>query len=84
MVFNIAGTGAGYKSMKMLALQKALYQAGFLPEDAKDIYRVMEQAYKKIEANTDVSEFHVMGYSLGAAHAAFVAQLDQTRKTSNL
>lgn len=109
LVFNIAGTGAGYKSMKMLALQKALYQAGFhvinlssptylnfiinasqsnlpgfLPEDAEDIYRVMEQAYKKIEADADVSEFHVMGYSLGAAHAAFVAQLDQTRKTFNL
>ncbi|MEZ0122895.1 MAG: hypothetical protein AB9Q23_11415 [Candidatus Reddybacter sp.] len=109
LVFNIAGTGAGYKSMKMVALQKALYQAGFhvinlssptylnflinasqsnlpgfLPEDAEDIYRVMEQAYQKIEADADVSEFHVMGYSLGAAHAAFVAQLDQTRQTFNL
>jgi len=109
LVFNIAGTGAGYKSMKMQALQKALYQAGFhvinlssptylnflinasqsnlpgfLPEDAEDIYRVMELAYQKVEADADVSEFHVMGYSLGAAHAAFVAQLDQTRKVFNL
>jgi len=109
LVFNIAGTGAGYKSMKMLALQKALYKAGFhvinlssptylnfiinasqsnlpgfLPEDAEDIYRVMELAYQKIEADADVSEFHVMGYSLGAAHAAFVAQLDQSRKSFNL
>ena len=109
LVFNIAGTGAGYKSMKMVALQKALYKAGFhvinlssptylnflinasqsnlpgfLPEDAEDLYRVMELAYQKVEADADVSEFHVMGYSLGAAHAAFVAHLDQTRKTFNL
>lgn len=109
LVFNIAGTGAGYQSMKMQALQKALYQAGFhvinlssptylnflinasqsnlpgfLPEDAEDIYRVMEQAYNKISDDIDVSEFHIIGYSLGAAHAAFVAQLDQTRKIFNL
>ncbi|OUS13601.1 hypothetical protein A9Q89_02470 [Gammaproteobacteria bacterium 53_120_T64] len=109
LVFNIAGTGAGYQSKKMQALQKALYQAGFhvvnlssptylnflinasrsnlpgfLPEDAEDIYRVMELAYQKIKADADVSEFHVMGYSLGAAHAAFVAKLDQTRKSFDL
>ncbi|MBQ0718754.1 MAG: alpha/beta hydrolase [Gammaproteobacteria bacterium] len=109
LVFNIAGTGAGYKSQKMLALQKALYQAGFhvinissptylnflinasqsnlpgfLPEDAKDIYRVMEQAYKQIEGDVEVSAFHIMGYSLGAAHAAFVAELDQRRKVFDL
>jgi pimeloyl-ACP methyl ester carboxylesterase len=105
LVFNIGGTGAGYKSEKMVTLQKALHAAGFhvinlsspthqnflinasgsnlpgfLPDDAEDIYRVMEQAYKLVKADIEVSDFHVMGYSLGAAHAAFVAKLDQSRK----
>ena len=56
---------------------------GFLPDDAKDLHRVMLQAYEKIKGDIDVSEFHVMGYSLGAAHAAFVAHLDKTLKAFN-
>lgn len=109
LVFNIAGTGAGYNATKMVALQKALYQAGFhvinlsspthinflinatqsnfpgfLPEDAEDLYRVMEQAYNRVKEDIEVSAFHVMGYSLGAAHAAFVTHLDQRRRVFNL
>ncbi len=109
LVFNIGGTGASYKSKKMVALQKALYGAGFhvinlssptdlnflinasssnlpgfLPDDAEDLYRVMEQAYAQIKEETKVTGFHVIGYSLGAAHAAFVAKLDQTRKSFGL
>lgn len=57
---------------------------GFLPDDAKDLHRVMSKAYEKIKDDIDVSEFHVMGYSLGAAHAAFVAHLDKTLNTFNL
>ncbi len=57
---------------------------GYLPEDAEDIYRVMQQTYKQVKDDIEVSEFHVMGYSLGAAHAAFVTVLDQRLKAFDL
>lgn len=107
LVFNIAGTGAGHDSDKLVAMQKALYQAGFhvinigsptelnfqlsastnhtpgyVPDDVADIYRVMQQAYAYVKDKKDieVTGIHVAGYSLGAMHAAFVAELDQREK----
>ncbi len=56
---------------------------GNLPEDAADIYRVMEAAWQQIQADIEVSSFHLGGYSLGAGHAAFVAKLDEERKIFN-
>ena len=50
---------------------------GLLADDARDLYRVMQGAYEQIAHTIQVSEFYVTGYSLGAAHAAFVAKLDE-------
>lgn len=109
LVFSIGGTGSGYNNRNMVALQKALYQAGFhvinlsspthlnfllsassnhmpgyAPEDAKDIYRVMQQAYAAVKDDIEVTGMHVMGYSLGGLHAAFVAEIDRKEKQLNL
>lgn len=107
LVFNIAGTGAGHDSAKMVLLQKALYESGFhvinigsptelnfqlaastshtpgyTPDDVADIYRVLQQAYRHVKDQKPfaATAFHVAGYSLGAMHAAFVAELDQREK----
>ena len=50
---------------------------GLLADDARDLYRVMQAAYAKVAHTIEVSDFHVTGYSLGGAQAAFVAKLDE-------
>ncbi len=56
---------------------------GDLSEDAADLYRVMETAWKEVEGDIEVTSFHLCGYSLGASQAAFVAKLDEERRVFN-
>ncbi len=108
LVFLIAGTGASHQAPKVVAMMKALYQAGFhvvtlsspthpnfiisashshvpgdLTEDAADLYWIMENVWSKLKEDIEVSEFYLGGYSLGGTQAAFVAKLDEERKTFN-
>ncbi len=50
---------------------------GLLADDAHDLHRVMQAAYAAVAHTIKVSDFHLTGYSLGAAQAAFVAKLDE-------
>jgi hypothetical protein len=56
---------------------------GDLTEDAVDLYRAMEAAWKQVEGDIEVTSFNLSGYSLGATQAAFVAKLDEERKVFN-
>lgn len=56
---------------------------GDMSEDAADLYRVMECAWKQVADEIEVTSFQLCGYSLGAAQAAFVAKLDEERRTFN-
>ncbi|MFZ3207400.1 MAG: alpha/beta hydrolase [Geobacteraceae bacterium] len=53
---------------------------GDLAEDAADLYRVMEAAWKQVQGDIEVSSFNLCGYSLGANQAAFVTKLDEERR----
>lgn len=53
---------------------------GDLAEDAADLYRVMETAWKQVKGDIEVSSFNLCGYSLGASQSAFVAKLDEERR----
>lgn len=53
---------------------------GNLVEDAKDIYRVMELAWQKVQQDIDASAFYLTGYSLGGIQTAFVSLLDEEKK----
>ena len=55
---------------------------GLTGEDADDLYRAM-QAVRAQHPRLQVSAFHLTGYSLGALQAAFVSQLDETRRSFN-
>lgn len=55
---------------------------GYSPDDAEDLYRAM-QAIKARHPNLEVSDYLLTGYSLGALNAAFVSQLDETRRSFN-
>ncbi|WP_342348238.1 VacJ family lipoprotein [uncultured Nitrospira sp.] len=50
---------------------------GHLLEDSQDLYRVMRLAWLEHQSDVQVTEFHLTGYSLGAAQAAFVSKLDE-------
>ncbi|VGO19784.1 alpha/beta hydrolase [Pontiella sulfatireligans] len=108
LIFVVAGTGAQYKSPKMLVMKRQFYEAGFhvvcitspthmnfvvnassgmpgnTPEDAKDLYRVMEMAdaYAK-KKKAKISGYALTGYSLGGIESAFVAKLDSERRVFN-
>lgn len=56
---------------------------GHAEKDAEDIYRVFEMIWAELEDDIDVTSFNVTGYSLGGFNAAYVAKLDEERKSFN-
>lgn len=80
--------GAGYHVVQLSSptsydfMASASHTAtpGIGQEDAQDLYRVM-QAIRAQQADLPVSEFHLIGYSLGAFNAAFVSRLDERLKS---
>lgn len=56
---------------------------GVLKEDSRDLYRVMQMVWEKIKGDIEVSDFHLTGYSLGGAQAAYVSMLDEEGKIFN-
>lgn len=53
---------------------------GNLPDDAADLYGVMEKIWSQCKGRIEVSHFLLTGYSLGGTEAAFVAKLDDKYK----
>jgi pimeloyl-ACP methyl ester carboxylesterase len=82
--------GAGYHvvqlssptSFDFIAAASRYGTPGYSPDDAKDLYRVM-QAIRAQHHELPVTEFNLTGYSLGALNAAFVSKLDETRQSFN-
>lgn len=56
---------------------------GMLIRDNKDIYEVMKLAYNKIKEQVEVTDFYIMGYSLGGTNAAVLSYIDEKEKAFN-
>ena len=56
---------------------------GHAEKDAEDLYPVMEMIWKKLEGDIEVTLFNLTGYSLGGLISAYVAKLDDERKSFN-
>ena len=56
---------------------------GLLLEDNKDIYKSMKLAYNKIKDQVEVTDFYIMGYSLGGSNAAVLSYIDEKEKAFN-
>ena len=56
---------------------------GMLIRDNEDIYKAMKLAYNKIKDQVDVTDFYIMGYSLGGADAAVLSYIDEKEKSFN-
>ncbi|ARS48009.1 hypothetical protein [Ectopseudomonas hydrolytica] len=66
-------------SYDFMAAASRFATPGYSPDDADDLYRAM-QAVRAQHPHLEVSDFMLTGYSLGALHAAFVSQIDETRR----
>jgi hypothetical protein len=53
---------------------------GLLVEDAADLYRIMQLIRRYIRDEITITGYGLVGYSLGATNAAFVARLDQEKR----
>jgi len=56
---------------------------GLLLEDNRDIYKAMKLAYNKIKDQVEVTDFYIMGYSLGGTNAAVLSYIDEKEKAFN-
>ena len=56
---------------------------GHAQRDAEDLYRVMEMIWAELDEKIDATSFNLTGYSLGAFNSAFLAKLDEDRKSFN-
>ena len=50
--------------------------AGISPEDAQDLYNVIQRAVELIGSKIEITDYYLTGYSLGGLNAAFLSQLD--------
>ena len=56
---------------------------GHAQRDAEDLYHVMEMIWAELDDKIDATSFNLTGYSLGAFNSAFLAKLDEERKSFN-
>ena len=70
-------------SMNFITTASVTSLPGAIGADAVDLYRVMTMAWQQVKDRIKVSEFYLTGYSLGASEAAFVAKLDEEKRTFN-
>jgi hypothetical protein len=58
---------------------------GVLAQDAKNLYGIMQDVYQQVitEDGIKATSFSLTGYSLGGAHSAYVAKLDESNKVFN-
>ena len=56
---------------------------GMLISDNEDIYKAMKLAYDKIKDQVEVTDFYIMGYSLGGTNAAVLSYIDEKEKAFN-
>jgi pimeloyl-ACP methyl ester carboxylesterase len=54
---------------------------GLLAQDAEDIYRLMEHVRSQLQDEIAITGYDLVGYSLGGTNAAFVARLDEMRRS---
>ncbi len=61
------------------------HMPGDLAHDAENLYQVMNLVWAQVQAEEEVTatSFAITGYSLGGAHSAFIALLDEQRQVFN-
>lgn len=53
---------------------------GFMPDDCEDLYRVMRRIRDEVLPRELITGYCLTGYSLGGAHSAVIARMDEERR----
>lgn len=53
---------------------------GIIFDDSQDMYNIMKKSYEKIKDEMHVSNFYLIGYSLGATEAGMISYIDENEK----
>jgi len=77
--FNVVGVSSP-THINFLSAASRTGVPGHARYDAEDIYRVFEQIWGTLKEDIQVTDFYMVGYSLGGFNAAFVSKLDSERK----
>lgn len=56
---------------------------GIIYEDSKDIYNIMKEIKKTIEPEIKITDFYLVGYSLGGTEAGMLSYIDEGEKAFN-
>lgn len=56
---------------------------GLIVDDSEDIYKIMKEIDKKIASKVDVSDYYLVGYSLGGTEAGILSWIDEREKVFN-
>lgn len=56
---------------------------GIIMNDSKDIYEVMKVAFDTVSQKIEVTDFYLVGYSLGGTEASMISYIDEDKKTFN-
>ncbi len=56
---------------------------GMIVEDSEDIYKVMKEINKKISDEVEISDYYLVGYSLGGTEAGILSWIDEREKDFN-
>lgn len=56
---------------------------GIIIEDSEDIYHVMEAINEKITSELEISDYYLVGYSLGGTEAGILSWIDEREKKFN-
>lgn len=56
---------------------------GIIAEDSEDIYKVMKEIEKVISSEVEVSDYYLVGYSLGGTEAGILSWIDEREKAFN-
>ncbi len=77
--FHVVGISSPTHSQFVVAASETGVP-GHQRNDAKDLYRIMREIRDRIGHTDRISGYNMVGYSLGATNAAFVAELDAREK----
>ena len=56
---------------------------GMIFDDSQDIYNIMKEIRKKISKKIEVSDYYLVGYSLGGTEAGILSFIDEKEKAFN-
>lgn len=80
--YHVVGVSSSMNTNSMVSLSFNK-MPGILMNDGVDLYRGMRKIQSILEKKAKISDYYLMGYSLGATHSAIISYIDDKEKDFN-